>query len=173
MPYQANAARRHKFPKAQYRVSNGREYDEALQERGSLPLGATPEGLAACHAPATGRRGRSRYYSDVAIETGPLLRLAFGRPWRQTEGLLQSLTTLLGVSVGVPDHTTFSRRSPGLVLATALAQAQASGPVHVVIDATGLKVYGAGEWLVEKHGERGERTWRKLVWGILVSSPER
>src|SRR4051812_35783013 len=77
-------------------------------------------------------------------------------------GLLHSLTTLLGVSIGVPDHTTFSRRSPGLALATALARAQASGPVHVVIDATGLKVYGAGEWLVEKHGARGKRTWRKL-----------
>lgn len=45
----------------------------------------------------------------------------------------------------VPDHTTFSRRSPGLALATSLAQAQANGLVHVVIDATGLKVYGAGE----------------------------
>ena len=60
----------------------------------------------------------------------------------------------------MPDHTTFSRRSPGLSLAGSLAQA--NGPVHVVIDATGLKVYGAGEWLVEKHGERGRRTWRKL-----------
>jgi transposase len=98
----------------------------------------------------------------VAIETGHLLRLAFGRPWRQTEGLLRSITALLGIDVGVPDHTTFSRRSPGLALAASLAQAQANGPVHAVIDATGLKVYGAGEWLVEKHGERGARTWRKL-----------
>jgi hypothetical protein len=56
---------------------------------------------------AVGRRGRSPQYADLAIETGHLLRLAFGRPWRQTEGLLRSLTALLGVSVGVPDHTTF------------------------------------------------------------------
>ena len=68
------------------------------------------------------------------------------RPWRQTEGLLRSSTVLLGIDVGVPDHTTVSRRSPGLALATSLAQVQASGPVHVVIDATGLKVYDAGEW---------------------------
>ena len=108
----------------------------------------------------------------MAIETGHLLRLAFGRPWRQTEGLLRSLTTLLGLSVGVPDHTTFSRRSPGLALATALARAQASGPVHVVIDATGLKVYGAGEWLAEKHGERGRRTWRKLHLAVDPDSNE-
>jgi hypothetical protein len=72
----------------------------------------------------------------------------------------------------VPDHTTFSRRSPGLVLAAALARAQASGPVHVVIDATGLKVYGAGEWLVAQHGERGRREWRKLHLAVDPDSGE-
>jgi hypothetical protein len=66
------------------------------------------------------------------------------------------------LGIGIPDHTTFSRRSPGLSLAGSLAQAQARGPVHVVIDATGLKVHGAGEWLAETHGGRGRRTWRKL-----------
>ena len=106
------------------------------------------------------------------IETGHLLRLAFGRPWRQTEGLLRSLATLLRVGIGIPDHTTFSRRSPGLALASALAQAQRTGPVHVVIDATGLKVYGAGEWLAEKHGERGQRTWRKLHLAVDPNSGE-
>src|ERR671917_657847 len=172
MPYKANEARRHKIPKARYRVTNWPEYDRALQRRGSLTVWVTPEALAAWHPPKTGRRGRSPQYADIAIETGHLLRLAFGRPWRQTEGLLRSLTTLLGLSVGVPDHTTFSRRSPGLVFATMLARAQASGPVHVVIDATGLKVYGAGEWLVEKHGARGKRTWRKLHLAVDPASGE-
>ncbi len=162
MPYKANEARRHKIPRARYKVANWPEYDRALQQRGSLTVWVTPEALAAWHPPRTGRRGRPRDYSDLAIETGHMLRLAFGRPWRQTEGLLRSLATLLGAGIGVPDHTTFSRRSPGLSLAGSLAQAQTSGPVHVVIDATGLKVYGAGEWLAETHGERGKRTWRKL-----------
>src|ERR687894_677288 len=162
MPYKANQARRHKIPKARYKVANWPEYDRALQHRGSLTVWVTPEALAAWHPPRTGRRGRSRAYSDLAIETGHLLRLAFGRPWRQTEGLLRSLAALLGVGIGVPDHTTFSRRSPDLVLAGSLAQAQRTGPVHVVIDATGLKVYGAGERLAETHGERGKRMWRKL-----------
>lgn len=162
MPYKANEARRHKIPRARYKVTNWPDYDRALQRRGSLTVWVTPEALAAWHPPRTGRRGRSRHYSDIAIETGHLLRLAFGRPWRQTEGLLRSLAALLGMDVGVPDHTTFSRRSPGLTLAQALARAQRTGPVRVVIDATGLKVYGAGEWLVETHGERGRRTWRKL-----------
>ncbi len=88
--------------------------------------------------PAPGRRGRPRAYSDVAIETGHLLRPASVRPWRQTECLLRSLVGPLGWKVGIPDHATFAPRSPGLALAMALARAQAGGgPVHVVIDATG------------------------------------
>ena len=162
MPYKANEPRRHRIPRARYRVTNWPEYDGALQRRGSLTVWVAPEALAAWHPPGTGRRGRSPQYAAIAIETGHLLRLAFGRPWRQTEGLLRSLATLLGLDIGVPDHTTFSRRSPGLTLARSLAQAQGTGPVHVVIDATGLKVYGAGEWLVETHGGRGKRSWRKL-----------
>ncbi len=170
MPYKATEPRRHKIPRARYKVTNWPEYDRALQQRGSLTVWVTPEALAVWHPPRTGQRGRPRDYSDVAIETGHLLRLAFGRPWRQTEGLLRSITALLGIDVGVPDHTTFSRRSPGLALAASLAQA--NGPVHVVIDATGLKVYGAGEWLVAKHGERSVRTWRKLHLAVDPNTGE-
>jgi hypothetical protein len=160
MPSPANVARRPQFPKARYGVSNWGEYDRALQERGSLTVWVTPEAIAAWQAPPTGQRGRSPFYSNLAIETGHLLRLAFGRPWRQTEGLLRSIVTLLGVSLAIPDHTTFSRRSVTLSLPTTLTPS--CEPVHVVLDSTGLKVYGAGEWQREKHGERGRRTWRKL-----------
>jgi Transposase DDE domain len=170
MPFKANEARRHQFPKARYRVSNWREYDQALRERGSLTVWFTPEAVAAWHPLPTGKRGRSRSYSDVAIETGHLLRCAFGRPWRQTEGLLRSIATLLGVGIEIPDHTTFSRRSVGLSLPTTLTRS--SEPVHVVIDSTGLKIYGAGEWQAEKHGGRGRRTWRKLHLAVNPDSGE-
>src|SRR5215217_8337172 len=93
MPDKANEARRHTIPKARYKVTNWPEYDKALQQRGSLTMWVMPEALAAWHPPKTGRRGRSREYSDLAIETGHLLRLALGRPWRQTKGLLRSLAT--------------------------------------------------------------------------------
>lgn len=89
-----------------------------------------------------------------------MLRLAFGRPWRQTEGLLGSLMRLLGLDLPVPDHTTFSRRSADLTIAAALTKAD--GVVNVVIDSTGLKVFGAGEWHLEKHGGKPRRSWRKL-----------
>src|SRR5437588_13256 len=76
MPYKIKEARRQKFPKPRYRVKNWREYDQALQKRGSLTVWVTPEALAAWQAPQTGRCGRSPHYSNVAIETGHLLRSA-------------------------------------------------------------------------------------------------
>jgi hypothetical protein len=170
LSYPTKAARRYPFPKARYRVSNWREYDQALQDRGSLTVWFTPEAVAAWQAPPTGRRGRSPLYSNVAIETGQMLRLVFGQPWRQTEGLLRSIAALLGVSLAIPDHTTFSRRSVGLSLTTVLPPT--AEPVHVVIDSTGLKVYGAGEWQTEKHGERGRRTWRKLHLAVNPDTGE-
>src|SRR5271157_4938604 len=101
MPYKHNEPRRHKIPKARYRVENWREYEVALRDRGSLTVWVTPEAIAAWHPARTGRPGRSAHYSDLAIETGVMLRLAFARPWRQTEGLLRSVTTLLGLSLGM------------------------------------------------------------------------
>src|SRR5215217_5241150 len=173
MPYKVHEPRRHKIPRARYKVRNWPEYDRALQQRGSLTVWVTPEALAAWHPPRTGQRGRPRSDSDVAIETRHLLRLAFDRPWRQTEGLLRSIAALLGLELGIPNHTTFSRRGPGLVLAETLSRAQAGGgAVHVVIDATGLKVFGAGEWLTEKHGARGKRTWRKLHLAVDAGTGE-
>ena len=164
MPYKHNEPRRHKIPKARCRVENWREYEVALRDRGSLTVWVTPEAIAAWHPARTGRPGRSAHYSDLAIETGVMLRLAFARPWRQTEGLLRSVTMLLGLSLDVPDHTTLSRRSAALSLVTALAVP--AGPVTVVIDSTGLKVFGAGEWRMAKHGGRDRRTWRKLHLAI-------
>jgi transposase len=116
--------------------------------------------MAAWTPPRDDRRGRLQKYSEIAVETGLMLRLAFGRPWRQTEGMLASIMRLLGLDLPVPDHTTFSRRSADLTVARAVSIAR--GPVNVVIDSTGLKVFGAGEWQLEKHGRKERRTWRKL-----------
>ncbi|WP_042703954.1 IS5/IS1182 family transposase, partial [Azospirillum sp. B506] len=149
MPYKANESRRHKIPKARYRVENWAAYDAALRRRGDLTIWVTPEAIAAWTPPATGRRGRPSRYADIAVEAGLMLRLAFGRPWRQTEGLLGSLMRLLGLELSVPDHTAFSRRSAKLEVASALAATD--GPATVVIDSTGLKVFGQGEWHLERH----------------------
>jgi hypothetical protein len=160
MPHKANEARRHKIPKARFRIENWPAYDAALRDRGDLTIWVTPAALAAWHPPRIGQRGRSPTYSDAAIETGTMLRLAFGRPWRQTEGLLRSVARLMNLEIGIPDHTTLSRRSVAMPLAMDLARAK--GPVLSTTTCTGLKVHGAGEWQQAKHGRRARRSWRKL-----------
>ncbi|QRM33950.1 IS5 family transposase [Microvirga sp. VF16] len=160
MPYKVNQERRHRIPKARCRVKNWHDYDAALRRRGDLTVWVTAEALEAWTPANTGRRGRPQRYSEMVVETGLMLRLAFGRPWRQTEGMLASILRLLGLALPVPDHTTFSRRSVDLTVAKAVRTA--TTPVNVVIDSTGLKVFGAGEWQRDKHGGKGRRTWRKL-----------
>src|SRR6187397_2878671 len=119
MPYKANGPRRHKIPKARYKIDNWAEYDAALRRRGSLTVWVTPEAIAAWAPAATGQRGRTRDYSDVAIETGLMLRLAFGRPWRQTEDMLGSSSICSAWNSRCPIIQP-SRRSANLGVAIAL-----------------------------------------------------
>ncbi|WP_207462910.1 IS5 family transposase [Azospirillum sp. SYSU D00513] len=168
MPYKHHEPRRHRIPKAKYKVENWGEYSRALRQRGSVTLWVSSEALAAWTPAGTGRRGRPQAYSDIAIETGGMLRLAFGRPWRQTEGLLRSIVQILGLELPVPDYTILARRSARLSLATALVKP--NGPVTVVIDSSGLKMVGAGEWLLQKHGGKPRRSWRKLHIGVDPNS---
>lgn len=170
MPYKANESRRHKLPRARYRVENWGAYDAALRRRGDLKVWVTPEAIAAWTSPKTGRRGRPAHYSDLAIEAGLMLRLAFGRPWRQTEGSLGSLMRLLGLDLPVPDHTMFFQSSANLEVVSALTKAE--GPVSVLIDSTGLKVFGKGEWHLEKHGGTARRIWRKPHLGVDLETGE-
>ena len=100
--------------------------------------------------------------SDLAIETSLILRTVFHQPLRQTEGLVGSLLELIGLDLPVPDHSTLSRRARTL----AVAPQAASGPVHLLVDSTGVKLSEPGEWLVEKHGTQRRRAWRKLHLGI-------
>ncbi len=170
MPYKFNESRRHKIPKARYRVTNWPEYDAALVRRGSLTVWFTEEAVAAWHAPATGERGGQPVYSALAIETGLTLRLVFHQPFRQTEGMLRSIAEVLKVDIAIPDHTTLSRRGGGVTILPKLADRDE--PMHLLIDSTGLKIYGEGEWLDQKHGLRSRRQWRKLHLGLDADTQE-
>jgi transposase len=170
MPYKFNESRRHKIPVARYRVTNWPEYDVALVRRGSLTVWFTEEAVEAWHAPATGERGGQPIYSAVAIETSLALRLVFHQPLRQTEGMLRSIAVVLGVDIAIPDHTTLSRRGGGLmVLPKRIGRDE---PLHLLVDSTGLKIYGEGEWLDQKHGIRSRRRWRKLHLGVDADTHE-
>ncbi|MBF5096501.1 IS5 family transposase [Azospirillum sp. INR13] len=167
MPNKHNDARRHHIPKMWFKVTNWASYEAGLRRRGSLTLWVSDAALAAWRTSPTTQGGQARYL-QTAIETALMVRLVFHQPLRQTEGLLASLLDLLGLALAVPDHTTISRRA--VHLTPVLAAALPSGLVTLVIDSTGLKVYGAGEWHRDKHGMRGRRTWRNLHLAADVAS---
>ena len=163
VPFKANADRRHHIPKQQDRVTNWSEYDAALRQRGSLTVWFTEEAIAAWRAEPRTTRGGQPHYSALAITTALTLRTVFRLALRQTEGLIGSVIRLLGLDLAIPDHSTLSRRAETLAVAGPLSSAE---PVHLLVDSTGLKLSGAGEWLVEKHGTSRRRSWRKLHIGV-------
>ena len=163
MPFKHHAARRHRIPKARYRVQNWPAYEAGLRRRGDLTLWLDEDALAGWQAPRRTTPGGQAWYSDAAIELVLMLRLVFYLPLRQVEGFAASVLRLLGLDLRVPDHTTLSRRSRSF--AGRRPKVISNGPLHLVVDSTGLKLFGRGEWDEEKHG-RARRSWRKLVWGF-------
>jgi hypothetical protein len=155
-------------------VTNWSEYNEALRQRGSLTVWFTEEAIAAWKAAPRTTPGGQPHYSDLAITTALTLRAVFRLALRQTEGLIGSVLQLLSLDLSVPDFSTLSRRAQSLELP---AQPRTTGgAIHLLVDSSGLKLGGPGEWLVEKHGTKKRRSWRKLhigfdaVTGRIVAS---
>jgi hypothetical protein len=174
MPFKHNAARRHRLGKMKFKVANWAEYEAGLRRRGSLTLWMTAEALSSWQAAKRTTRGGQPRYSDLAIETALTVGLVFGLRLRQTEGLLTSVLELMGLDLAVPDHTTLSRRARTWHSPEGRQgrRIPSEGPVHILIDSTGLQVYGAGQWLEEKHGARSRRGWRKLHLALDADSGE-
>lgn len=144
-----------------YRVANWREYNESLVRRGDVTFWFSEDVIAAWeHDNAEVRRGRPFTYSDLAIETLLTIRELFRLPYRQTEGLGRALAQLMGANVPIPHHTSLVKRAGKLGVQIVLTQVR--GPLDVVVDSTGLKVYGEGEWKVRQHGADKRRDWRKI-----------
>jgi IS5 family transposase len=118
----------------------------------------------------TGKRGRPRLYADTAIETMATLQEIYHLGLRQTEGLMDSIGELLHLEVAIPDYSTLSRRRATLEIA--LPRTRSQEALHVVVDSTGVKVFGEGEWKVRQHGYTYRRTWRKVHLGIDEASGE-
>jgi hypothetical protein len=96
------------------------------------------------------------------------LRAVFRLALRQTEGLIGSILQLSGLDLAVPDHSTLSRRTETLEIPKPCPGSK--GPIHLLVDSTGLRLCGPGEWLTEKHGTRRRRSWRKLHIGVDVET---
>ena len=158
--------------KARYRLRNWREYNTALVHRGSLTLWCDPAAVAAWVArDRSGRRGRPRTYSAAAIRCMGTLQQVFHLPLRATVGFVRSLLTLLGhaeLPVAHPATLCRRRRTLALVLPVSVPR----GPLHLVVDTTGLKVYGEGEWKVRQHGWAKHRRWIKLHLGVDAATQE-
>ena len=147
--------------KARYRVTNWREYDRALVRRGSLDIWFDEEFVREHWRPsASGKRGAPFLYSDLAIQVPLTLKAVFSLPYRALEGFAGSLMRLTGLGLPVPDHTQMSRRAR--ILRVAIPRRSRPGPIHMVVDSTGLKVFGEGEWKVRQHGAGKRRTWLKV-----------
>ncbi|MBC7211438.1 IS5 family transposase [Hoeflea sp.] len=174
MPHKHNAARRHHIGKMKFKVTNWAEYETGLRRRGSLTLWITPEALSGWAAPRRKTRGGQPLYSDVAIETTLTLGMVFGLRLRQSEGLLSSVLDIMRLDLPVPDHTTLSRRARTWKPSARSNDRQnvPGEPIHVLVDSTGLKIYGAGQWLEEKHGTKSRRGWRKLHLAVDADSGE-
>jgi Transposase DDE domain len=158
------------MPKKVYRVRNWKEYNKNLIQRGSITLWINENAVKKWHEmEKTTERGRPKIYADTAIETFLVVRALFNLALRQCEGFIKSIFDFLKLEVQVPCYTQVCRRQKELALKVKHA---VTGPLHVVVDGTGLKIFGEGEWKVRQFGYTKHRMWRKLHIGIDVKSRE-
>jgi transposase len=157
--------------KLQYRLRNWSEYNTGLKKRGSLTLWMEESALDGWLAASQdGKPGASLYYSELAIMTMATLKVVYRLPGRQCQGFLESIFQIMQLDLAVPDHSTLSRRMGQLEID--LPVVPATGARHVVVDSTGVKVYGEGEWKTRQHGVSKRRTWRKLHLGVDEATGE-
>ena len=145
-----------------YKTTNWADYNAALKRRGSLTIWFDPE--MNWDGKPSGKRGRSQTFSDAAIQTCLTMKVLFGMALRQTTGFVESLLRLTGLNWDVPDFSTICRRQR--TLAVSIPYRGAKGPLHLLIDSTGIKVEGEGEWNARKHSGPKRRVWRKIHIGI-------
>ena len=164
MPYKFNEPRRHKFEKSRYNLLNWPEYNQALKSRGKITIWFTPEVIKQWYykPPKTKSPGRQYTYSNMAIQTIATLQTIYKQALRQTEGLVESIVESMQVDLQVPDFSTFSRRMEELELPQLTTMVASDQIINLVIDSTGLKVYGPGEWHECKYALKQRKSWRKL-----------
>lgn len=157
--------------KPQYRIRNWSEYNAGLKQRGSLTFWIEESVLETWIVEdLSGKPGASMFYSDLAILTMATLKAVYRLAGRQCQGFVESLFELMGIDLPVPDHSTLSRRLGQL--SVELPVMPNEGARHVVVDSTGVKVYGEGEWKTRQHGVSKRRTWRKLHLGVDEATGE-
>lgn len=156
-------------PPTLYRVKNWSEYDKALVQRGSITFWLSDDFEKTWRYGGEKQRGSQFEYSDQAILVLLTVKEVFHLPNRGVEGFMRSIFQLMNVNLPVPDHSTLSKRSKGLPVTLPKNPSQS---LNIVMDSTGLKIYGEGEWKVRMHGVSKRRTWRKLHVGANPADGE-
>jgi len=158
-------------PKVRYRLRNWSAYTQALIQRGSLTFWFDEASLQQwCANMRAEQVGRPTTYSDTAVQCALTLQAVFHLALRQTQGFVASLLHLLHLDLPTPSYSTLSRRSA--TLDVPLVRQAPHEHLHLVVDSTGLKVFGEGEWKVRQHGWQKRRTWRKLHLGVDEATGE-
>lgn len=153
---------------ARYRTTNWSSYNDALRKRGSLLIWLDKE--MTWHAPHEGRPGRPPVFSNAAIQFCLSLKVLFKLPLRQTAGMVASLLRLAGLDWPVPDYSTPCRRQK--TLKVQIPYRRAEGPLNLLVDSTGIKFLGDGEWQARKHGVQGRRQWRKVHLAMDIATSD-
>ena len=141
-----------------YRTTNWSSYTASLRNRGSLLIWLDKD--MSWLAPHDGSPGRPAVFADAAIQFCLTIKVLFKLPLRQTTGMVASLLKMAGLDWAVPDYTTLCRRQK--TLAVQIPYRRADGPLNLLVDSTGIKFLGDGEWQARKHGVQGRRQWRKV-----------
>jgi len=149
-------------PKEKYRLTNWSAYNQGLKQRGSLTLWLCEEVAQQWYHQGPRQKGGQFIYANDCILLLLTLKVTFKLPFRQLEGFACSLMELLKLNLIVPDYSQICRRQKGLPVPLGMSKRLTQEAVHLVIDSSGLKIYGEGEWKVRQHGVGKRRTWRKL-----------
>jgi len=156
-----------------YKIKNWKQYNAALKARYEITLWIGEDARAAwLNQTKTGRRGRSDRYADAAVQCVLTLKEVYRLPLRGAEGLARSLFRAWGLGLAVPDYSTLCRRRQRLQVSLPRLAKRGGAKLHLVVDSTGLKIYGEGEWKVRQHGWTKRRTWRKLHLGLDADTQE-
>ncbi|EAX9821125.1 IS5 family transposase [Escherichia coli] len=161
----------HSVAKQKFRITNWSTYNKALINRGSLTFWLDDEAIQAWYESATpSSRGRPQRYSDLAITTVLVIKRVFRLTLRAAQGFIDSIFALMNVPLRCPDYTSVSKRAKSVNVSF---KTSTRGEIaHLVIDSTGLKVFGEGEWKVRKHGKERRRIWRKLHLAVDSNTHE-
>lgn len=151
-------------PKDKYRVTNWSSYNKALIGRGDITLWIEDQAVKDWYYEGPNQQGAQYVYSEKCIECLLGLKAVFRLAYRQLEGFASSILKLMYFDIIVPSYSQICRRAKEIEIDLEIPKTKTA--IHLVVDSTGLKVYGEGEWKTRKHGVDKRRTWRKLHLGV-------